>query len=126
MSEDKIDERFDKAEKFWDRLQKLILKVVGGIVGICLAVYVGYDQIVNKDIQLKVRESVVIDHAQVDTVKVHSEDYELTKMTFFVDDYGLRKGDTVHVDYYSDGYIERYYKNGDSYVDDYVKDSTSE
>jgi hypothetical protein len=43
-----VDDRFDKAERIWDRLQKLLLKIVGGIVGISLAVYIAYGQLKEK------------------------------------------------------------------------------
>lgn len=47
----------------------------------------------------------------VNPVQEHtSEDYTVTKKTFFVDTV-YRYGDTVYVDYYSDGYKEKYYKN---------------
>lgn len=40
-----LDEKFDKAEKVIDRTQKLILKIVGGLVAIGLAIFVGLDQL---------------------------------------------------------------------------------
>ena len=43
-----VDNRFDKIEKTWDRLQKLLLKVIGGVVGIALAGYIAYGQLKDK------------------------------------------------------------------------------
>ena len=40
-----LDEKFDKAEKVIDRTQKLILKIVGGLVAIGLAIFVGLEQL---------------------------------------------------------------------------------
>ncbi len=40
-----IDEKFDKAEKVVDRTKSLLLKVVGGLVAIGLAIFVGLDQL---------------------------------------------------------------------------------
>lgn len=119
---DKIDEKFDNIEKLWDRFQKLVLKVVGGIVGIALAAYVGYDQIVSKSDEVSNRHSLFDQHHIRESAETHSEDYELTDATYFVDDFGYRKGDTVYVDYYSDGYIEKYYTDSEDYVDDYKEE----
>jgi hypothetical protein len=45
---EEVDIKFDKAERIWDRLQKLLLKIVGGVVGISLAVYIAYGQLKEK------------------------------------------------------------------------------
>lgn len=42
---DKVDEKFDKADKIVDRTGKLILKVVGVLVAIGLALFAGLDQL---------------------------------------------------------------------------------
>jgi hypothetical protein len=117
-----IDERFDNLERIWDRSQKLILKVLGGVVGIALAAYVGYDQIKNKNAEINGRGSLSDQHHIEKSTDVHGVDYELVKKTYFVDDYGYREGDTVYVDYYSDGYIDKYYTDLQTYVDDYVEE----
>jgi hypothetical protein len=48
---------------------------------------------------------------------LEGEEYDLIKKEFFIDDYGYRAGDTVYVDYYSDGYIEEYYSDGEGFID---------
>jgi hypothetical protein len=55
-----IDKKFDNLERIWDRSQKLILKVLGGVVGIALAFYVGYDQIISKRAEVNDRETLTI------------------------------------------------------------------
>jgi len=45
--------------------------------------------------------------------------YYITNKTYMIDDYGYRKGDTVYIDEYSDGVIEKYYTDHENYVDDY-------
>jgi predicted histidine transporter YuiF (NhaC family) len=109
-----VDKKFDKVEKIWDRLQKLLLKVLGGIVGISLAVYVAYGQL--KEKHKEHFEEVKKEHAeQLKEHESHTENgkptYTITKKTFIIDSYGNRKGDTVYVDYYSDGYVDKYYKS---------------
>ena len=65
------------------------------------------------DIEESIPEEVVT------PVQSHSDgDYTITKKTYIIDSGGYRVGDTVYVDYYSDGYIERYYTDGESYVAD--------
>jgi hypothetical protein len=46
---DKIDEKFDKAEKVVQRTQALLIKAIGALVAIGLAVYVGLDQLGGSD-----------------------------------------------------------------------------
>jgi hypothetical protein len=107
-----VDERFDKAERIWDRFQKLLLKIVGGVVGISLACYIAYGQLRDK------HEETVNSHTTEESATngkesapEHKEEYTIIKETYLVDKYGYRKGDTVYVDYYDDGFIDRYYKS---------------
>lgn len=59
---DDVDSKFDRAEKVWDRLQKLLLKIVGGVVGITLAIYIAYGQL--KDKHEEHFEKEKIEHAE--------------------------------------------------------------
>jgi len=43
--------------------------------------------------------------------------FTIIKKEFIIDKEGYRKGDTIYVDYYSDGYIEKYYTDGESFND---------
>ena len=119
MSED-IDSFYDRLEKHWDRSQKLILKVVGGIVGISLAIYIAYDQLKDKHVETiggHKTEQVSTDIPESTTE--HKEKYTITKKAYIVDKFGHRKGDTVYVDYYDDGFIDKYYKtDGKTYYED--------
>lgn len=108
----KVDKTFDKAERIWDRFQKLLLKIVGGVVGISLAIYVAYGQL--KEKHEETVNSHVVEESTTDikeSAPEHKETYKIIKETYLVDDYGYRKGDTVYVDYYDDGFIDRYYKS---------------
>ena len=113
MSVKDVDDKFDKVERAWDRLQKLLLKIVGGIVGISLACYIAYGQLKDKHEEhfeaqtehLKETVSEIVESAPE-----HKEKYTITKKSFIVDDFGHRKGDTVYLDYYDDGFIDKYYK----------------
>jgi hypothetical protein len=112
---DDVDKRFDTAERVWDRLQKLLLKVLGGIVGISLAVYVGYDQLRDRH-----EESVGPTIEQLENKKEHEDpigNTSITKKSYDIDPSGYRKGDTIYIDYYSDGYVEKYYTDGESYYE---------
>lgn len=107
-----VDKTFDKFERIWDRFQKLLLKIVGGVVGISLAIYVAYGQLKEK------HEETVGGHTteQVDSeipesAAKHKKDYKIIKETYLIDKHGYRKGDTVYVDYYDDGFIDKYYKS---------------
>ena len=128
MSVENVDNKFDKAERVWDRFQKLLLKIVGGIVGISLAIYIAYGQLKDKheehfkeaQIEQTKHEKVKEASSHVEeSAPEHKEEYTITKMTFLIDDFGHRKGDTVYVDYYDDGFIDKYYKSdGKTYYED--------
>lgn len=149
MSTDNIDDKFDKAERVWDRLQKLILKVLGGIVGISLAFYVGCDQIMDKRGEVVTEPKIeivnespneVIIEERVERIQQSQEvqqevqqeykatkeqhtqtkeaEYTIVDEAWAIDPYGYRKGDTVYIDYYSDGYVERYYPDGETYYEE--------
>ncbi len=107
-----VDKTFDKAERIWDRFQKLLLKVVGGVVGISLAIYVAYDQLKEKHAETvggHITEQV--DSEIPKSATKHKEEYKIVKQTYLIDKYGHRKGDTVYIDYYDDGFIDKYYAN---------------
>jgi Ni/Co efflux regulator RcnB len=107
-----VDKAFDKAERVWDRFQKLLLKIVGGVVGISLAVYVAYDQLKDKHKEtIGGHTTEQVDSEIPESTTEHKEKYVITKKTFIVDTYNYRKGDTVYVDYYDDGFIDKYYKS---------------
>jgi len=108
---EKVDKTFDKAERIWDRFQKLLLKVVGGIVGISLAIYVAYDQVKDKHNETINGHSVKQTEAIPESATKHEEEYKIIKQTYLIDKYGNRKGDTVYIDYYDDGFIDKYYKS---------------
>lgn len=117
---DNVDKTFDKAERVWDRFQKLLIKIVGGVVGISLAIYVAYDQLkdkheetVNKNKVEHIDSNITEESSSnlIESATEHSDTYVITKKTFLVDGFGHRKGDTVFVDYYDDGFIDRYYKS---------------
>jgi len=128
MSVENVDNKFDKAERVWDRFQKLLLKIVGGVVGISLAIYIAYGQLKDKH-EEHFEESKIeqVEHEKVketsshveESAPEHKEKYTITKKSYLVDDYGHRKGDTVYVDYYDDGFIDKYYKtDGKIYYED--------
>jgi hypothetical protein len=64
-------------------------------------------------------EELEDNHKVKPVVKEHhkksSKDYYITKKTYIIDDYGYRKGDTVYIDYYSDGVVEKYYTDFQTY-----------
>ena len=114
-----VDKKFDKIERIWDRLQKLLLKILGGIVGISLAIYVAYDQLKEKH-EETVNSHMVkeVPNNIPESTPFHDEEYVIIKETYLIDSYGYRKGDTVYVDYYDDGYIDKYYSsNGEIYLE---------
>jgi hypothetical protein len=127
MSEEKIngvkgvDEKFDKAERIWDRTQKLLLKILGGIVGISLAIYVAYDQLRDKHEETINKIEVEKVENKEKEVPEHAGDessWTITEKTYDIDPKGYRKGDTIYIDYYSDGYVEKYYTDGESYYEE--------
>ncbi|MHA2101727.1 MAG: hypothetical protein ACW99A_24025, partial [Candidatus Kariarchaeaceae archaeon] len=107
-----VDKKFDKAERIWDRFQKLLLKIVGGVVGISLACYIAYGQLRDKHEETVNAHNVEEKSTDIkESAPEHKETYKIIKQTYLVDDYGHRKGDTVYIDYYDDGFIDKYYKS---------------
>lgn len=51
----------------------------------------------------------------IESQKVNNDEYSLIKEEYFIDSIGERIGDTVYVDNYSDGVIEKYYIDGEEY-----------
>lgn len=107
-----VDKTFDKAERIWDRFQKLLLKIVGGVVGISLAIYVAYGQLKDKHEETLNSHNIEEVASEIgESAPEHKEEYKIIKQTYLVDDHGFRKGDTVYIDYYDDGFIDKYYKS---------------
>ena len=118
--------KLDQADSFLTKL-KDILKKHWGILSLLAVGYFFYWAFTTDFEEEPIEEPKI---EQVQPVKKkkkkkvkHSQNkkYTITKKTYIIDDYGYRKGDTVYVDYYSDGYIEKYYTDGESYIDDYPK-----
>jgi hypothetical protein len=63
---DKIDEKFDKAEKIIDRSKKLILQIIGTILAISITLYAGIDQLLEDEPQ---GDSVIVDSCYQDSVE---------------------------------------------------------
>ena len=112
-----IDQKFDKAEKVWDRLQKLLLKILGGIVGISLAIYVAYDQLKDKHEETVRQPSTEQLEAKKEHDDAGEESWTIIEEAYDIDPGGYRAGDTIYIDYYSDGYVEKYYTDGEIYYE---------
>jgi len=112
MDIEKANTQLDKADTFLEKL-KNILKKHWGIILIILGGYFVYWALTT-DLEPEVEEDKI---EVVEPVKSDEPEYVITKKTFFIDDFGYRKGDTVFVDYYSDGYVEKYYTDDETFVD---------
>jgi hypothetical protein len=117
MDLDKGTETLNKADGFLTKL-KDILKKHWGILLIVLSCYGIYEfgkavnEMEDEEVKTEIVEPKVADVEEKTTPK-----YTITKKTFFIDDYGYRKGDTILIDYYSDGFIDKYYIDGEDYLD---------
>lgn len=87
-----VDSKFDKAERIWDRLQKLLLKIVGGVVGITLAIYIAYGQL--KDKHAEHFEKEKIEHAE--ELKKHINKKESSKKKAITTDHFSPYNDDKH------------------------------
>lgn len=111
MDIEKANTQLDKADTFLTKL-KNILKKHQGILVLLLLGYFVYWALTTETPE---EPAPVIAPEQV--LPLEGEEYDLIKKEFFIDDYGYRAGDTVYVDYYSDGYIEEYYSDGEGFID---------
>jgi hypothetical protein len=112
---DKMGEGAEKADGIITKL-KTILKKHWGFLLLCLfgwGVYAMIIDISNDPDPVVVEEPVVTDEVETEEPK-----YTITKKTYDIDPSGYRKGDTIYIDYYSDGYVEKYYTDGETYVAD--------
>jgi hypothetical protein len=97
------------AKKHWGKL--IIIGIAAGIYWMATTDFSEHQQPEEME--------VAVQHQGHRETESGTESYTITKETYFVDDYGYRMGDTVYVDYYSDGYIEKYYTDYEEYIDDY-------
>lgn len=99
---EKGKEKLNSADSFLTKL-KAILKKHWGIILLCLVVYFFY-------------WALTTDPQEVEALpKNDTDDYYIKDRLYIIDDYGYRNGDTVYIDYYSDGYVEKYYIDGEIY-----------
>jgi len=113
---EKGQEQLDKADGFLEKLEVILRKHWGklllGALGYGIYWFFG---LVAADIEKnglddpKITPIEEISTTIPESTSEHKEKYVITKKTFIVDDYGRRKGDTVYIDYYDDGFIDKYY-----------------
>jgi len=86
--------------------------IMGSVFGVCYFFYWA--------ITSEFPEEAEVDNIElVEPVKEAKEKpaYKITKKTFMIDDYGYRKGDTIYIDYYDDGFVDKYYTDGQTFAD---------
>lgn len=108
------EKTIDQADSFLTKLKTLLKKHWG----ILLILSIGY--FFYWAMTTDFPEEVVEDTHKIEEVisaPVHQETYTITKKTFSIDKRGYRVGDTIYIDYYSDGYIDKYYTDGETYND---------
>ena len=114
-----VEKTIDQADSFLTKLKALLRKHWG----ILLIILVGY--FFYWSFTTDFPEDIENVHNVEDTHKIeevisapqHEETYTITKMTYTIDNRGYRKGDTIYIDYYSDGYVDKYYTDGEIYKD---------
>jgi hypothetical protein len=106
---DKGSETIDKADGFFTKLNGFIKKHPIWFIVILVGAFCWWASTLPEDVADEVIEQQSTTEI-VESAKEHKEEYTITKKTYLVDDYGHRKGDTVYVDYYDDGYVDMYYK----------------
>jgi sensor c-di-GMP phosphodiesterase-like protein len=130
---DKIDEKFDKAEKIVKRTQSLLIKIIGMLVAIGVAVYLGLQQlniekektftktqrvariITETDLSQEYQESLQYDDefddeyveqtSMQDTTPIEYDSLYIVEYLYELDSIG----DTLYVDIYNDGFVDKYY-----------------
>jgi hypothetical protein len=117
---DKAGDTVDKASGFFDKLNAFIKRhpiwfiviIIGGLV-------YWVSTLPDESMEDEVHQVEEVASEIPQSASQHKEEYKITKQTYFVDTYGKRKGDTVYVDYYDDGFIDKYYmSDGKTYYAD--------
>jgi hypothetical protein len=115
---DKAGDTVDKADSFFTKLNGFIRKhpvwfgviIIGGFF---------YWASTLPDEELDQHQTEEVIDSIPESATEHKKEYKITKQTYIVDKFGHRKGDTVYVDYYDDGFIDKYYKkDGKTYYAD--------
>ena len=128
---DKSSNQLDKADGFLTKL-KTLLKKHWGIMLFLLMSFGVYKFIVAVGEEIDDPTPVETEeyyeeqgpyqtksgHKGVQQHESVEQDYYITKETYMIDPSGYRVGDTIYIDYYSDGYVEKYYTDGETYYED--------
>jgi hypothetical protein len=126
----KAETKLDQADSFLTKLKDILKKHWGILILLSIGYffYWAFTTDFEEDIEEPKIEQVQqiskgkqTQQLQTQQVQEPAGDYYIIKQTYFIDDYGYRKGDTVFVDKYSDGVIDKYYTDHQTYVDDYPK-----
>lgn len=67
---------FDKAEKIVDKTGKLVLKIVGTLVAIGLAIFAGLDQLAGDEPIEEANYEVLDDTTEIDSTEIYYEETE--------------------------------------------------
>lgn len=106
---DKASSTVDKADGFFTKLNGFIKKHPIWFILILVGGFLYWGSTLPEDVAEEVIEQQATEIPESTTE--HKEEYVITKKTYIVDDFGYRKGDTVYIDYYDDGFIDKYYAN---------------
>ena len=113
-----VEKTIDQADSFLTKLKNL-LKKHWGILLILLVGYFFYWAFTTdfpEDELIDPIEEVAPPHEHNRVMEV-DVDYYITKETYIIDNEGYRMGDTIYIDYYSDGYIDKYYTDGETFYE---------
>ena len=113
------EKTIDQADSFLTKLKTLLKKHWG----ILLILSIGYFFYWAATTDFP--EEVGAGHNVEDTHKIeevisapeHEATYTITKKTYAIDKGGYRMGDTIYIDYYSDGYVDKYYTDGETFYE---------
>lgn len=109
-----VEKTIDQADSFLTKLKTLLKKHWG----ILLILSIGYFfyWAVTTDFPEEIEEDTHNIEEVISTPE-HEETYTITKQTYTIDKAGYRMGDTIYIDYYSDGYVDKYYTDGETYYE---------
>ena len=125
---EKGQNQLDKADGFLTKLKEVLKKHWGilMILGLGGFMYWAFtlppeelnDSEEDYNQQEQVYQTPSKGHKGVVQHESEQEDYYIVKEEYIIDPSGYRAGDTVYVDTYSDGYVEKYYTDGEDYYVD--------
>ena len=106
--------KLDQADSFLTKLKDVLKKHWG----ILMLIGVGYFfyWAFTTDFEEEPIEEPKVETVQPVKKKKKDKKYKVIDRSYIIDKKGYRKGDTIYLDYYDDGFVDKYYQDGETFT----------